>query len=90
MNENQVTCNDAALQGILFGNQSSEPSEELLAHVENCTRCQQRISELAGPAAMWQSVKAAIARTDSSHKRQSFPPVNLDQSSIHWTESMAK
>lgn len=90
MNENQVTCNDAALQGILFGNQSSEPSEELLAHVENCTRCQQRISELAGPAAMWQSVKASIARTDSSDKRQSFPPVNLGQSSIHWTESMAK
>jgi serine/threonine protein kinase len=90
MNENQVTCNDAALQGILFGNQSSEPSEELLAHVENCTRCQQRISELAGPAAMWQSVKAAIARTDSSDKRQSFTPVTLDPSAIHWTESMAR
>jgi hypothetical protein len=58
MNKNQVTCDDAALEAILRHDQSSEPSEELLAHVETCTRCQERISELAGPTAMWHGVKA--------------------------------
>lgn len=61
MNENQVTCNDGTLEAMLRRDPSVEPSEELLAHVENCTRCQERISELAGPTAMWHSVKAAIS-----------------------------
>jgi hypothetical protein len=34
MNKNQVTCDDAALEDMLRSDQSSEPSEELLAHVE--------------------------------------------------------
>lgn len=90
MNENQVSCDDAALEAILRRDQSLEPSEELLAHVENCTRCQTRISELAGPAAMWHGVKAAISRAVGSDQQRRFPPVNLDQSAIEWTESMAK
>lgn len=53
MNENQVPCDDAALENMLQPDQSLEPSEELLAHVENCARCQERISALAGSTAMW-------------------------------------
>jgi len=90
MNENQVTCDDATLEAMLRRDQSSEPSEELFAHIETCTRCQKRITELAGPMTMWHGVKAAISEAVGSEHQRRFPPVNLDQSAIHWTESMAK
>jgi serine/threonine protein kinase len=90
MNENQVTCDNAALEHMLQINQSSEPSDALLAHVESCTRCQQRISELAGSTAMWQGVKAAISEAADSDQRRRFPSATLDPSAIEWTESMAK
>ncbi|XZE55975.1 protein kinase domain-containing protein [Planctomycetaceae bacterium SH139] len=90
MNNKQVTCDDAPLEAILRHDQSSEPSEELLAHVETCTRCQERLSELAGTAAMWHDVKVAISEAVSSDQQRCFPSVNLEQSAIHWTESMAK
>jgi|LakMenEpi03Aug12_release.lakeMendotaPanAssembly.Ray.scaffolds.fasta_scaffold84217_3 serine/threonine protein kinase len=90
MSENQFTCDDTALEAMLRSDQSSEPSEELLAHVETCTRCQERISELAGPTAMWHGVKAAISEAVGADQQRRFSPVNLDQSAIHWTESMAK
>ena len=90
MNENQVTCDDAALEAMLRRDQSLEPSEELLAHVENCTRCQERISELAGSTAMWHGVKAAISGSAASNEQRHISPVNFEQSALHWTESMAK
>ena len=90
MSKNQATCDDAALEATLLPEQESEPDEQLLAHIENCTRCQQRISELAGPLAMWDGVKAAISDAVSSDQQRRFPPVNFDQSAIHWTEAMAR
>ena len=90
MNQNQVSCDDAALDSLLRRDESSEPSEELLAHIENCTRCQTRISEWAGPTAMWQGVKAAISSTVGSGQQRRYSPVNLDQSATQWTELMAK
>ena len=90
MNKNQATCNDASLKNMLREEISSEPSEELLAHVETCTHCQQRITELAGPMAMWQGVKAAISEGSGLAQQRRYPAVNLDASSMHWTESMAK
>ncbi len=90
MNENRLTCDDSALEAVLLHDQSSQPGEELLAHVESCKRCQRRITEMAGPTAMWNGVKAAIVRKADSEQQRRFPPVNLEQSAIHWTESMAK
>ncbi len=90
MNENQLTCDDAVLEAMLRADQSLEPSVELLTHVENCTRCQERIRELAGPKAMWQGVTAAITQSANSSQQRCFTPINLDQSINHWTESMAK
>ena len=90
MNSKQVTCDDAALGATLLQDQSADPSDELLAHVETCTRCQERLSELAGPAAMWHGVKVAISEAVSSDQQRCFPPVNLEQSAIHWAESMAR
>jgi serine/threonine protein kinase len=90
MNESQVTCDDAALEAMLQNDHSMEPSEQLLAHIETCKRCQERISELAGPTKMWHGVKAAILDKARIDNQRRFPSVNLDQSAIHWTESMAK
>lgn len=90
MNNKQVTCDDTALEAILRRDQSSDPSDELLAHIETCTRCQERLSELAGPAAMWHGVKVAISETVGADQQRRIPPVTLDQSAIHWTESMVK
>jgi tetratricopeptide (TPR) repeat protein len=72
MNDNQVTCDDAPLEAILRHDHSSEPSDDLLAHIETCTVCQARLSELAGPAAMWQDVKVAIAETAGSDQQRHF------------------
>ena len=90
MNENQVACDDTALEQMLRSDQSWGPSDALLSHVETCTRCQERLSELAGTAAMWHGVKVAISEAVSSDQQRCFPSVNLEQSAIHWTESMAK
>jgi serine/threonine protein kinase len=90
MNENQVTCDDAVLQDMLLSDQCSEPSEQLVAHIETCTRCQHKIADLAGPRALWEGVKSAISDADELDQQRRFPPVNLDQSAFHWTESMAK
>lgn len=90
MNNKQVTCFDAPLEASLRHDQPSEPSEELLAHVETCTRCQERLIELASPSAMWHGVKVAISEAVSSDNKRCFPSVNLEQSAIHWTESMAR
>ncbi len=90
MNKDQLTCDVVALETILRSDQSMEPSEEQLAHVENCTRCQQRIFELAGSQAMWQGVKDAISCAASSDQQRRVPSVTLHHSAIHWSESMAK
>lgn len=90
MNKDQVTCDDATLEAILLQDHSVEPTDELIAHVETCSRCQQRLSELAGSTMMWRGVKAAITEAVSQNEQRSFPPVDLEQSAIHWTESMAR
>ncbi|MDX1930041.1 MAG: protein kinase [Pirellulaceae bacterium] len=90
MNENQVTCDDAVLQDMLLSDPCSEPSEQLLAHIETCTRCQHKITDLAGSPALWDGVKAAISDADELDQHRRFPTVNLDQPAIHWTESMAR
>jgi serine/threonine protein kinase len=90
MNDEQLACDDAALEAMLRPDLETQPNEELLAHIENCARCQERISELAGPTAMWLGVKAAITVPADSDQRRRYSPATLDQSAIHWTESMAK
>lgn len=89
MKPNLVSCDDAALEAMLLHDELAEPSEELLAHVESCHHCQQRISEIAGPIAFWQDVKDAISDTVSSDPQRSFTTIKMDPSEIHWTESMA-
>jgi serine/threonine protein kinase len=90
MNENQVTCDDLTLDEVLRQEPSSEPSEELLAHIETCHRCQQRISEWAGPADMWRAAKAAMSDEEDSGSQRRFPSGTFDSSAIRWTESMAR
>ncbi|XZE17574.1 serine/threonine-protein kinase [Pirellulaceae bacterium SH449] len=90
MSDKQLACNDTALEVMLRHDQSLEPSEELLAHLENCPRCQHRISELAGSNEEWQAAKAAVSGAAGTIPRYSPPPVSLEHSPLHWTESMAK
>lgn len=75
MKPNLVSCDDAALEAMLLHDELAEPSEELLAHVESCHHCQQRISEIAGPIAFWQDVKDAISDTVSSDPQRSFTTI---------------
>ncbi len=90
MNKNRETCDDGALELMLRSEPRSEPSENLIAHVESCARCQQRISELAGPVALWQGLKAAISENSSVDSCRHLTSWSHDQSAIRWTESMAK
>lgn len=90
MNNNRPTCDDATLETMLRQNQHSEPSDELLSHLESCPRCQQRISELAGSNQMWLGVKFAISESTEDEPQRSIPPLATDPSAIHWTESVAK
>lgn len=90
MNKTQVACDDSMLEAVLRPNGSLEPSETLLAHVEICRRCQQRLSEIAGPNSLWLSMKAALSDVVEPKPPYGGPIVNLDAASIQWTESMAK
>jgi serine/threonine protein kinase len=75
---------------MLNSDPALEPSNDLLAHIESCTHCQKRISEMAGSSELWLGVKAAVAKQNSSDFRRSLASLTLDPSGIHWTESMAK
>ncbi len=90
MNDNEVTCDDAALADMLRSDQLAEPSEELLAHVEVCLRCQQRMVDLAGPRSLWHGVKAAITESSDANPHRHLQQTYLDPAAFHWTESMAK
>ncbi|XZE35609.1 hypothetical protein SH501x_001111 [Pirellulaceae bacterium SH501] len=90
MKNHSILCNDAALEESLLADVSSLPSEELVAHIETCPRCQQRISELTGTNDMWCSVKAVMSTKEDSVRRRPFVPSKLDPFAIHWTESMSK
>jgi serine/threonine protein kinase len=90
MNQNQVACDDSALEEALHQDPSSEPSKELLAHVEVCHRCQRRLSEWAGSHDLWRGIKAAMSDKHISGHGRHFPSVALETTAIHWTESMAR
>jgi serine/threonine protein kinase len=90
MNNNPDTCDDALLDRMLHSDQPSEPSNELLAHIETCVRCQDRIRELAGTAAIWRAVKAAVSNNHNTDQLRPFRFLGMDPSAIHWTESMAR
>jgi hypothetical protein len=90
MNNHQSDCDDEALDAMLRDDEATNPSEDLLAHIETCTRCQERLRELAGPAEMWYEVKVAISQTARSSQQCRFPPASLEQTAVQWTESMAR
>ena len=78
MNENQLSCDDMSLEILIQRDTPLEPSEGLLAHLENCSQCQLRISELAGPTAMWQGVKAAISKDADFDQRLRIPTPDIE------------
>jgi len=61
MNDKTVHCEDSHLEILLSGEETSDLFIESSAHVESCTRCQLRLTKLAGPEETWQQVGELLA-----------------------------
>ncbi|MFO0999654.1 MAG: serine/threonine-protein kinase [Planctomycetaceae bacterium] len=91
MIENHLRCDDQLLQAMLREELPAEAGDDLIAHVESCPRCQQRVTELAGSTADWMRMTEAMSDSPE-RKLDSFALdfSELGQKTIHWTESMAR
>ena len=91
MSKQADRCNDASLLALIKDNLPHQASEPILDHLEQCTHCQDRLSELVAPGDEWQRAAKLIS---SGHDCTiSVQPVSTGlarRSSIQWTEAMAK
>ena len=92
MIHHQPLCNDDLLCEMLRCDTDSECDSSLLEHVETCSRCQERLDELAADGFEWTRA-VEILSSNASAARHEFDDRSLGGTSIRpvtWTESMAK
>src|SRR5690242_20694710 len=92
------SCNDDALRELLSGGDRAEPT--VAEHLESCSRCQSRLTELAGSNDDWQQTRQFLAAdcTDDADAEYSAearerPWTSATTSTTRptaWTETMAK
>ncbi len=61
MNGNSLTCDDQLLLAMLREELPRDAGDDLLAHVETCTLCQQRLNDLVASGDEWKRAAAAIS-----------------------------
>lgn len=90
MSEPQPACNDDSLIALLSDDFSHQESESTLDHLESCTQCQQRLSDLVASRDEWQRA-AKLISTCCEHAGSGQPvsSLSLEQYPVVWTESMA-
>ena len=67
MIENHLRCDDQLLQAMLREELPAEAGDDLIAHVESCPRCQQRVTELAGSTADWMRMTEAMSDSPDTY-----------------------
>lgn len=92
MIHHQPLCNDDLLRKMLRSDTDSQCDSLLLEHVETCSRCQQRLDDLAADGFEWtraidvlsSNARAATGELDDRSL------VGMEIRPVAWTESMAK
>src|SRR5689334_13050785 len=87
-------CNDDQLRRVLASN-SDDP--DIAMHLEACSRCQSRLSELAAEANQWQETRELLSTSDEfAAEARQRPWSGLihgeksDEARPAWTEAMAR
>src|SRR6185312_9778147 len=88
------TCDDAALRRLLAADDEDAALEQ---HLENCSRCQARLSEMAAEANQWQETKELLTTGGEFSMEVRERPwsdaleVNgASEAKPAWTEAMAR
>ncbi len=97
MENQQTSCSDQELLTMLRSDEAEIHHAPLLEHVETCTHCQQRLSELAATEANWNRAAAALDQTPadrgSSDDDSFIASAKFNRWSsrpIEWDESMVR
>ncbi|MCA9604145.1 MAG: serine/threonine protein kinase [Myxococcales bacterium] len=92
---NKLNCSDERLWSLLQLDDDSDEFRQLATHVENCTRCQSRLEELAAEPKEWSVVRDSLhcgsdieLPDDEAERRPWRHPRSMQ--SAAWTESMAR
>ena len=86
-------CDDEKLIAVLSNSDEAADHQEIVEHIEQCSRCQQRFDELAAGAQDWTKVRQALLNHDPDSENAAgsakwdFSLQN--EGPIAWTESMA-
>jgi len=94
VNGRTQTCDDTALRRLLTTDGEDAVTEK---HLEKCSRCQSRLSELAAESSRWQETKDLLASNDefSTEARQRpwsdvIHGSGSSEAKPAWTEAMAR
>jgi serine/threonine protein kinase len=86
-------CDDEKLIAVLSNGDEAADHQEIVEHIEQCSRCQQRFDELAAGTQDWTKVRQALLNDDPySENAAGSAKWNFslrNEGPIAWTESMA-
>lgn len=89
-------CSDQALEDLLILDEDSQPGslrlQEVTKHVESCTACQQRLTELAADGEQWRELSTCLAPEELSSDfwAASRRAGESRTRTTSWTQSMAQ
>lgn len=95
MTRNSTGCDDRLLLAILQTETPGSEPQELVAHVEHCAHCQQRLEQLASAPEDWQKAGAALSEPWSGTFNATVDARRLRETGggdggTAWTESLAR
>lgn len=87
-------CSDEALQTMLEADEGSPAIRSAIAHVDGCSRCQIRLSELAAEEEEWADVQTVLSTDEREIISSDRSPLSVGGQwhgkSAKWTDAMAK
>ena len=91
MSQPHLACNDDLLIALLSDDDSHQASESTLDHLESCSRCQQRLSDLAASTDEWnQAAKLMPTGYDVGVEVPPIPKPSFGSYPVVWTEAMVR
>ena len=91
MSQPHLACNDDLLIALLSDDDSHQASESTLDHLESCSRCQQRLSDLAASTDEWnQAAKLMSTGYDVAVEVPPIPKPSFGSYPVVWTEAMVR
>ena len=89
----QQLCDDDKLIAVLNDGDQTAEHQEVIEHIEQCSRCQQRFDELAAGAQDWSKARQALLNDDPCSENRvgsaKWDYSLRNEGPVAWTESMA-